>query len=179
MYFYQLDCNDPCCLALNSQQTPIMKNRLLTTIRKLKKQYYLHVEFKITEPFPTKGYYSIYHATISGDADVYGSRTPGIWIRHDNGNMYIHTSSTVNGNRMYEYNTPTTTVQLNKWITINISQTKVGDDYEYKVEIDGEVRHVVKNTQPQEFLNVKIYISDPWVQAVPGYVRNVYIKGKV
>ena len=151
----------------------------MTTIRKLKKQYYLHVEFMITEPFLTNDYYNIYHATISGSRDVYGSRTPGIWIRHDNGNMYIHTNSAVNGAKTYKHNTPTTTVQLNKWITINISQTKVGDDYEYKVEIDGEVLHVVKNTQPQEFLNVKIYISNPWAPAVPGYVRNVYIKGKV
>ena len=132
-----------------------------------------------TEPFPTNGYYNIYHATISGNFDVYGCRTPAIWIYHNNGNMHIHTTSAINGSKSYTYNRPTTPTQLNKWITINISQTKVEDVYQYKVEIDGVVMHMVKNVQPQEFLNVKIYISNPWYPAVTGYVRNLYIKGKV
>ena len=129
--------------------------------------------------FPTNGFYNLYHATVSGECDVYGCRTPGIWIHHNNGNMYIHTSSAVNGNPKYRYDTPTNTIELNKWITINISQSKVGDDYEYKIEMNGEVMHMVNSTQPQEFPNVKIYISNPWYPAAPGYVRNVYIKGKV
>ena len=132
----------------------------------------------ITESFSKKGWYNIYHATIDGDKDVYGSRTPGIWINYNNGYMYVHTSSAVSGNMFYRYNAPTTRVQLNKWNIISVSQTEVGGDYQYKVEMNGELKHMVKNTQPQAFQNVKIYISNPWDPAVSGYVRNVCIKGK-
>ena len=131
----------------------------------------------INEPFPTMGWYSMFHATISGDKNVYGSRVPAIWIYHNNGNVFLHINSAVNGNKAYEYDTPTTPIQLNKWMTIDISQSKVGDDYEYKVEFNGEVVRVVNNTQPQEFLNLKIYISDPWFPTIQGYVRNVIMRG--
>ena len=154
-----------------------MKNRLLATITTLEKQYSLHLEF-ITESIPGNGFYNIYHATISDNGDVYGSRAPAVWINYKDGYMYVHTNSAVNGDKGYKYNTPTTRVQLNKWNIISISQTKVGGDYQYKVEMNGELNHMVNNTQPQAFQNVKIYISDPWHSAVPGYVRNVYIKGK-
>ena len=132
----------------------------------------------ITKSFPGNGYYNIYHATISGNNDVYGSHTPTVWINYENGYMFVHTNSAVNGDNGYKYNTPTTRVQLNKWNNISISQTKVGGDYQYKVEMNGELNHMVNNTQPQAFQNVKIYISDSWHPAVPGYVRNVCIKGK-
>ena len=144
----------------------------------MKEQYYVHVEFMITELFPKNDWYNIFHATISGDMDVYGSRAPGIWINHENGNIFTCIVSAVDGGFSIYY-APTTPVQLFKWVAINISQTKVEDDYQYKVEINGEVVHMAKNTQPREFENVKIYISDPWYPALPGYVRNVYMKGKV
>ena len=80
---------------------------------------------------------------------------------------------------MYIYNTPHTPLQLDKWITINMSETMVGEDYPHKVAMNGKVLNMVKNTQTLEFLNVKIYISDPWDSAVPGYVRHVIIKGKL
>ena len=145
----------------------------------MKKQYSLHVEFMITELFPANGWYNIYHATISGNADVYGSRIPAIWLRYDDGNTFIHTSSAVNGSLQHTYDTQPGPIQFNKWISLNVSQTKVGNDYQYKVELNEEVLHMVKNTQPQEFEDVKIYISEPWDPAFPGYVRSVIIKGKV
>ena len=155
------------------------KNRLLATIRKMEKQYSVQVEFMVTESFPINGWYNIFHATISGNSDVYGCRIPGIVIKYTNGNMFIHISSAINGNMDFSYDTPITPVPLNKWITINVSQTKVNDAYHYKIEMDGELVYTVENRQPREFQNVKIYISNPWIPAVPGYVRNVHIKGKV
>ena len=70
-------------------------------------------------------------------------------------------------------------MQLNKWMKINVTQTNVKGVYQFNVEVDGEVIDRVNNTQTQAFENVTIYISDPWFEAVPGYVRNVFIKGKL
>ena len=146
----------------------------------MKKQYSVHVEFMINGSFTTNDWYNIYHATISdNDDDVYGSRMPGIWIEHKDGNICTGIAAAVNGDKSYVHPTPTIPVQLNKWNTVTVSQTKVGGDYQYKIEMNGELMDVVNNTQPQEFHHVKIYISDPWYPALPGYVRNVYINGKV
>ena len=176
-YFYHLDCKDPCCVSLISEQTRIIKNRLLGTITKMKEQYSLHVEFMVTGSFPTDGWCNIYHATINGNNEEYGSRTPGIWILYKNGEMNPSVRSAVNENK--DYTTDIDSIQLNKWIIINVSQTKIGTEYQYVVETNGKVLDTVKNTKPQEFENVKIYISNPWSLAVPGYVRNVYLKGKL
>ena len=143
----------------------------------MKEQYSLHVEFMVTGPFPTDGWYNIYHATINGNKKVYGSRTPGIWIFHENGKMDPSVHSAVDGNR--DYATSIDPIQLNKWVIINVSQTKIENDFQYVVEVNGKVMRTVMNTNPRQFENVKIYISDPWYPAFPGYVRNVYLKGKV
>ena len=161
-----------------SEQTSITRNRLLGTISKLGKQYLVHVEFMIAGSFPTNNWYNLFHATISGNFDVYGSRIPAIIINHNDGNIFTRIACAVSGT-VYKYDSPAAPIQLNKWVAIDVSQTKVADDYQYKVEINGEVVQMVKNTKPQEFENVKIYISNPWIRALPGYVRNVYMKGKV
>ena len=175
-YFYHLDCNNTTFVSLISEQTAIIKNRLLGII-KLEKQYSLHVEFMVTELFLKDGWYNIFHATISGNVDVYGSRVPGIWIHYTNGIMNPSVHVAVNGN--INFITRINPIQLKKWIIINASQTKVGNNYQYVVEMNGKVVQTVKNTKPRLFENVNIYISDPWYPAVPGYLRNVYLKGKL
>ena len=151
----------------------------MATITKLAKQYSLHMEYMLTELFPTNDWYNIYHATISGDGDVYGSRIPGIWIRHDNGSIYTRVHCAIDNNMNHYCDSPTTSIRLNQWIAIIISQSKVGGDYHFKFEMNGKVIYTKKNTKPQQYENVKMYISNPWHPPVPGYVRNVYLKGKV
>ena len=137
------------------------------------------MEYMLTESFSTSGWHNIYHATISGNRDVYGSRIPGIWINHDNGTIHTRVCFAIDDNMGYFHDSPTTSIQLNQWIAIIVSQTKVGGDYYFKYEMNGKAISTKKNTKPQQYENVKIYISDPWHPPVPGYVRNVYLKGKV
>ena len=101
----------------------------MATLTKLEKQYYVHVEFMITELFPSNGWYNIFRATISGSKYGYGSRTPVIAIKYTNGNMFIRIAAAINGTEKYAFNSPTTPVALNKWITIDASQTKVNNGY--------------------------------------------------
>ena len=162
-----------------SEQTRIKGNRLLATIRKLAKQYSLHMEYMLTESFPTNDWYNMYHATISRNSDVYGSRIPGIWIKHVNGTIHTHVHFAIDENMGHSFDSPTTSIHLNKWIPIIISQIKVGGDYYFKFETNGKVIYTKKNTKPRQYENVKIYISNPWYPPVPGYVRNVCLKGKV
>ena len=68
-----------------------------------------------------------------------------------------------------------TKMEIHKYLLFPQPQTKVGFDYQYKVEINGMEVEALNNTQPQEFNN----ISNPWYPALPGNVRNIHIKGNV
>ena len=142
----------------------------------MKEQYSLHVEFMVAGSFPTGGWYNIFHATLT---DKDNSRVPGIWIQLRNGKMRTVFFTVVGENKNYFCASLYHPIRLNKWITINVSQTKVGGGYQYIVEMNGKVLQKKKNTNPRQFENVKIYMSNPWYSPVPGYVRNVYLKGKV
>ena len=61
---------------------------------------------------------------------------------------------------------------------VKVSQVKVGNDYVYKVEVDGNEVKKVNNANPMEFENVTVYVSDPWHSAALGSIRNLIIKGK-
>ena len=74
--------------------------------------------------------------------------------------MYPSVHFAVNGNKDSIILIHINPIQLDKWIIINFSQTKVENDYQYVVEVNGKVVQTVKNTKPQLFENVKIYISD-------------------
>ena len=45
---------------------------------------------------------------------------------------------------------------------VNISQRKIGDDYVFKISINGETKHEVQNSNPRDFEKVEVYISDNW-----------------
>ena len=154
----------------------MVKNRLLGTT-KLEEQYSVHVEFMVTELFLKDGCYNIFHATIKGDPDDNGS--PGIWIRLKNGQMFVYVYSEVGGDTLFTYSTPFDPLQLNKWVIIDVSQTKVAGGYQNTVKMNGNVVYTENNTNTRQSENMKIYITDPWYSAVPGYVRNVYLTGKV
>ena len=137
------------------------------------------MEFMLTELFNTDDWYNVYHATISDDNDVYGSRIPGIWVHMKDGITTIRIHIAINEYKNHFADAKISSVEVNKWIAINVSQSKIGGDYHFKYEMNGTVIYTEKNTKPRQYENVTIYISDPWYSPVPGYIRNVYLKGKV
>ena len=101
-------------------------------------------------------------------------------MKREKGKMKMAINFALKGKKYHRYYFVDTTLQLNKWITIDLSQTKVGDAYQYKVEINGKVSTIIKKViPPKEIQSLKIFVSNQWYKALPGYVRNVYIKGNV
>ena len=43
----------------------------------------------------------------------------------------------------------------------------------YKIIVDGVVIHSIQNTQPEDYNNVKAYLSDPWKQTFNGCLENL------
>ena len=162
-----------------SAQTPITKNRHMARISTFSKEYVVEMEVMVTK-VPTGGNaYNIIHLTADTRTTDYGRYILAIWFRFQDGMTTIIVRSAVNGNKSYKKKIPYKEFDLSKWIMIKVSQTKAGNKYKYTVEIDGKTITDDINTKPQEFQNVKLYVSNPWASSLPGYIRKLFIKGKI
>lgn len=112
---------------------------------------------------------NILHATIGGNKDKYGDRTPGIWFNP--GTSSLHICSAVNGNVNYCYNSKA--IPIGQPTNIVVQQVYrrtdgklfFGYHYHYEIYINGVRKVDVVNTRPQVFHNVKYYASDPFYNA--------------
>ena len=97
-----------------------------------------------------------------------------MWFSQVSGRLRFE--STVN-NKNDAYETEST-FSTGEWISIEIGQTKKSSEYIYNIKVNGQLLHSVVNTSPEDFPNVKVYASNHWHPALPGYIRNlsVYLK---
>lgn len=59
-----------------------------------------------------------------------------------------------------------------------IFQVKEGNDYIYRVYVNGKEIHKVKNTKPRTFYDLQVFAADPWYAVQEGSIRNIDINGK-
>ena len=118
------------------------------------------------------GWHSVLHLTSGGNGINYGSRTPAILFSSNQ----MSICSAVNGNGNF---CNSVVMQIDLWVDINISQKKQGSDYFYAISVGGKTVANIKNTKPQEFSNVKVYVGDPWYPPMSGYIQDLYIGGKI
>ena len=157
------------------EEMPITKNRAVATIPRFGKVYTVQFEFKVTQS-EYQQWCNIVHITTGGNTGDYGSRIATTFLKYfSDGNVEWVIISPVNGKT---YSNLLKTPSINKWFMVKVTQVNAGDDYVYKVEVDGNEVDKVKNTKPMQFENVTVYVSDPWHEAPPGYIRNLVIKGK-
>ena len=142
---------------------------MITTLDKLPKEYKLSVEVKPTS-LPEK-VANILRFVAGGNAVKYGSRTPLINIFHG-GSLRI--SAAINGKDNYKITT-VTEYKENEWIHIEISQIHEAKGYNYTMIVNGKQEHTVINDQPEEFYQVKCYVSSPWQRNLEGFVRNLFV----
>ena len=62
-----------------------------------------------------------------------------------------------------------------EWTKVRISQEVQNEKLRYKVLLDDVEELNVVNSKPVEFENVKVYASNPWYQAQPGFVKNLSV----
>ena len=139
----------------------------------MRKKYLVRFDVKATS-FETFGYNNIIHFTTKNrNAVSPGGRIPAAWFYCDENNATITVDSTVN-NESSGYAT-SYTHRTGEWISIEIGQTRHLSVYRYNVKINGTLLHSVVNKYPQDFPNVKVYASDNWYPASPGYIRNLSV----
>jgi len=156
----------------NGAPIDIKKNRELTELPFIGKDYDVSFELKITK-FGTDAFQSVLHLTL-GEDHGNGHRIPGVWVTAEK-KLFI--SSSVSGNANKEDTVPKE-LEAGKWIKVHISQKLVDGKYMYEVKVNGESVVNVENTKPEQFGPIKVFAGDNWYPNVEGQIRNLHIATK-
>ena len=147
----------------------LKRNHIALTIPELPKQF--EVEFDFQGSARIGGWSSILHMTTGKDTG-WGGRIP-FFV---GANTKINPAFSISGNWNKYFSTPV--FPLHKWIHYKANQVREGDTYVYRVFQDGKQLQQETNTKPQVFKNVQVWLSDPWYNAQPGFVKNVVIRSE-
>ena len=118
--------------------------------------YNIEFAIKVTQ-LPTWTWTNVFHFTADKDNGNYGDRIPALFI-HKDGHFQI--CSAVNGEVNYHIDFY---FKLGKEYQIAIKQYEDMGKYFHEIIIDDVVKDKIQNTQPQNFPNVKLYASNPWI----------------
>uniref|UniRef100_A0A7M5WRY4 Cnidarian restricted protein n=1 Tax=Clytia hemisphaerica TaxID=252671 RepID=A0A7M5WRY4_9CNID len=149
----------------------LQPNNLVLFIPILSNEWIVQLHFKLlAEHAGESKWCNIIHVTKGQNNIVYGDRTPAIFF--DKATSLLSIGSAVNGSKNYARYL---TVQYNTEYNVEIHQRyKSGGVYKYSTLLNGEEIHSTDNTQAQQFYDMKVYISDPWLPACNGWIK--YIK---
>ena len=155
-----------------SDEHQLEKSTILETIPGLGKEWQVSFDFK-PKHYNTSGYTNILHLTIGGNVKNIGERIPAIFHHPDSG-LIVTTAINDNPNFHADITPPP---PVNQWSTIVLSQLTSGSSTTFSVTVNGVAPFSpVVNPVPLEFSSVKVYASDPWHTAQPGYIRALTIK---
>ena len=149
----------------------IKKNTMVTRLENMQKEYKLSFEVNITSRI--SGNSNLLHFTVGGAKGSYGSKTPMIHLIL--GTSFLKFGAAINGitDEGYIF-VSDIEIQLNEWTYIEITQIQEPLGYNYTVSMNGIQLHTIINSQPQIFYNVSCYVSNPWRNPQPGFVRKLY-----
>ncbi|XP_047124613.1 A disintegrin and metalloproteinase with thrombospondin motifs adt-1 [Hydra vulgaris] len=154
---------------LIQNETSILKNNLVKTLMKHTKEYTVSFEIK-----PTRFLYewaNVIHLTTNNNNHKYGDRNPAVFF-HQNGSG-LHICSAVSGIINYVKNT--NKLGLHNWSSVKIAQEFKESKYIYSIELNGQRILYIENNDTRDFSNVKVYVSNPWYEAQPGFIKNLKI----
>ena len=156
----------------SSKTQQLKKNKLLTRISKLNKEWRVSFEVNPTSYKPKVS--SVLHMTAGGKGSKAGDQTPAVWIHKRKG---IMVAAYVNGKKGF-LKTFKGLPNSGEWIKMEISQVKAGSQYIYSIAINGEEKFSMEHTRAEEFSNVRVFASSPYYSGQIGSIRNVTVENK-
>ena len=155
-----------------SGELELTENKLLTTLPTLGKEWEISFQFKPSN-YDNSGWTNLLHLTIGGDYTNIGDRTPAIYFIPYIG---MQVATAIGANPDF-YTDSSTAPPVGEWSTLTLTQLKFGASTTVSVTINGVApSHPVENPTPQEFSSVKVFASDPFYPAQPGFMKNLVIK---
>ena len=114
-------------------------------------------------------YTSVLHFTVGGDGG-HGGRIPAVFFMEKNGKrqLLVTAQSTDGEQIVFKHSN----IVNNLWIDIVIQQAERAGRYVIEVVVNDEIIGSMMNHDPYVFENVKVYVSDPWYPAQPGFLKD-------
>ena len=150
---------------------PVLKRgKLLETLPTWGKSFKIEADITV-EDLPKNGYANIFRFTKGGKTfREYGTRIPALWIHgwKAQNRGFLHMQSGNNDNTFYVANYFTFELGRKYHYTIQ-QELKADGQFHLVASVDGSEisNHVIKN--PEDFDNVKLYLSDPWGESFADY----------
>ncbi|XP_065675162.1 uncharacterized protein LOC105845100 isoform X8 [Hydra vulgaris] len=160
---------------LNEQRT-LTPIQLLTTFNVFPIEYEITFETCLTSFTAGNSYsrYSNLFEFTTGNSDkaangLYSYRVIGMWFDVYGKLLFF---ANINGVIFSQTATNAFTTGCNQFV---ISQLLYKGYYNFTINIGAMNIFTIKNVDAKEFNNVKMYFSDPWYPAQPGYFKNLLV----
>ena len=149
------------------KQTEVKFNNVIQTIPKWGAQFRVSAYITVTDSHFIVKRENIFHFTQGESKAQYGDRIPAMWADR---NGYFRIISAVSGDKNHRFVFP---YDLGRQYHVLIQQhLNSGGKVMYKIIIDGLLMYEIENTLPQNFTNVKVYLSNKWQQPFDGLVTD-------
>ncbi|XP_065675996.1 uncharacterized protein LOC136092185 [Hydra vulgaris] len=146
----------------------IEQNNLIAVLELLPNEFEISFEVYFTSFLDQ--WSNIIHFTIGGDMDTYGDRIFSFFIL----NTLTQFSASINGETDYIMRF-FPLFNLMEWNKVSISQFLENGVYNFVIKKDGAAIITLQNNYVQPFEHVRVYASNPWYLAQPGYIRNLIV----
>ncbi|XP_012555856.2 uncharacterized protein LOC101239439 isoform X1 [Hydra vulgaris] len=146
-------------------ETPISSEKLITTIPKLGKEYEISFEVK---PENTKRWFNIFRV-MHGKNDKYDEERLGFWINEE---LKGRISSGLNSSFSFDFSE---IILPHVWSNIRVSQQYFQGNYLYEVEFNDKEIFSYVNPEPNEYRNLKVFVSSPLHDTISAHIRNFAI----
>ena len=160
---------------------PVRGNKV-TTIAKLGKEWRISFSFQPSNYglAPTGdraiGTTNLLHLTLrdntTDSTGEHGERIPAIFFQPNRG-MIV--ASSIGDEPNYVQDFKADLPPLNQLTKIEVSQLRREGRYTFKIKVGKKELHSVENEKPQEFTNVSVYVSNPWLPSTIGKIRDLRI----
>ena len=145
------------------------KDNILKIFPKWGRIFKVEADITVKKLHATKNM-NVFHFTKGGQNGALGNRIPNLNINGRDGKMVI--VSSVSGDQKHRKYFP---FDLNTKYHVVIQQYEENGKIMFQIIVNGDVKDYVENTQPQDFDNVKVYLSNPWMEPLSseyGVVEN-------
>ena len=144
----------------------------MEVISRLSTEWIVSFTLRLNSLTAASQYCSIVHLTQGGNYQSMGDRIGSVFLLRE-GSTYAKFifSTGING----EPAQPTVS-GINNSAKIEFHQRYLsGGKYRVFIMLNGQEIHSEVNTDAQQFYNVKVYASDPWHPACPGYIKDLTV----
>ena len=153
-------------------EQPLVRDRLLTVIPRLSTEWIVSFSIRMTTLSTSEKHCSLIHLTQNGNDHTYGDRNPAVFLEGTPSVLKTLFTSSVGGNKNHYY-LSSQIPKINEITHFEIHQRYVsGGKYRYFIKINGQEIYSTMNDDARQFYNVKVYSSDPWYIACPGFIKN-------